>query len=78
MIPLDTIEAVQAHYEEKLMNIPGVVGIGIGLCNEQPCLKVMVEQQTPELEAKIPNKLEGFPVEIEVTGMFDTFDTFSV
>ena len=62
------IEAVQKQYESQLMSIPGVVGVGIGECNGQPCLKVFVTKKTPELEQQIPKQLEGFKVDIEVGG----------
>jgi hypothetical protein len=50
------------------MSIPGVVGTAQGLCDGQPCIKVLVIQKTPEIEEKIPETLEGYPVEIEPTG----------
>ncbi len=52
------------------MSIPGVVGTGEGLCNGNPCIKVFVIEFTQELEQKILNILEGYPVEVEETGEF--------
>lgn len=62
------IRAIQEKYEDQLMSVPGVVGVGIGECDGEPCLKVFVEEKTPDLEGQIPVQLEGFTVEIEVTG----------
>jgi hypothetical protein len=63
-----TIEEVLKEHTEELMSIPGVVGIGQGLCNGKPCIKVFVIKKTPELAQKILNSLEGYPVIIEETG----------
>ena len=50
------------------MSIPGVVGIGQGLCDGARCIKVLVIERTPEIEKRIPDTLEGYRVEIDVTG----------
>jgi hypothetical protein len=71
MTSSDDIETVQEQYESQLMSLPGVVGVGIGDCNGKPCLKVFVEEKTPQLEGQIPTQLEGFEVDIEVTGPFE-------
>jgi hypothetical protein len=60
-------DVVREHTEE-LMSIPGVVGVGEGLCNNTPCIKVYVNKSTPELDKKIPAVLEGYKVSKEVTG----------
>ena len=65
----EEIMAVQEQYESQLMALQGVVGVGIGECEGQPCIKVFVEERTPELERQVPNQLEGFKVDIEVTGL---------
>ena len=61
------IEDVKAQYESSLMNIPGVVGVGIGECDKTPCIKVYLEKETLESKS-IPKQLEGFKVDIEITG----------
>lgn len=63
-----TIEEVLKEHTEELMSISGVVGTAQGLCDDQPCIKVFVIEKTPELEEKIPGRLEGYPVKIEETG----------
>ncbi len=63
-----TIKEVLKEHTEELMSIPGVVGIGQGLCNGKPCIKVLVIEKTPELAQKIPDNLEGYLVIIEETG----------
>ncbi len=63
-----TIKEVLKEHTEELMSIPGVVGIGQGLCNGKPCIKVLVIEKTPELAQKIPDIIEGYQVVIEETG----------
>jgi hypothetical protein len=62
-----SIEDVKARYESSLMNIPGVVGVGIGECDKVPCIKVYLEKETLESKS-IPKQLEGFKVDVEVAG----------
>jgi hypothetical protein len=64
----DDIVGVKERHEAALMSVPGVVGVGIGDCDGQPCIKVFVKERTPELEGQIPKQLEGFKVDIETTG----------
>ncbi len=63
-----TIVEVLKEHTEELMSLPGVVGTAQGLCNDNPCIKVLVIEKTPELVQKIPDILEGYPVMIEETG----------
>ena len=63
-----TIEAVFNEHSRELMAIPGVVGTAIGLCGDDPCIKVFVQKSNPESEKKIPARLDGYPVAIEVIG----------
>lgn len=65
-----SIEAVLKKHTDELMAMSGVVGTAQGLCDDKPCIKVYVVALTPELEQKIPKNLEGYPVDIEVTGEF--------
>ena len=66
------ITAIKERHESWLMSLPGVVGSGIGDCEGKPCIKVYVKERTPELERHIPNQLEGFEVDVEVTGPIET------
>ena len=69
-MPARSIEEVLNEHTDNLMSIPGVVGTAQGLCNNKPCIKVYVIKITQELEQKIPNSIEGYPVVIEETGEF--------
>lgn len=64
------IEQVLKEHTDELMSIPGVVGTAIGLCDERPCIKVYVVKKTPEIDQKIPDSLEGYPVMTEESGEF--------
>ena len=63
-----SIQAVQASHTDSLMRIPGVVGTAIGLCDDKPCIKVLVVRATPELRKAIPDSLEGYRVILDETG----------
>lgn len=67
-MPAKTIEQVLEQHTQELMSIPGVVGTAEGLCGRNLCVKVYVTKKTPDLERKIPDTLDGYPVTIEETG----------
>lgn len=67
-MPAKTIEEVLKEHTKELMSVPGVVGTALGLCDDTPCIKVYVAKKTSELDQKIPDILEGYPVMIEETG----------
>ena len=63
------IDKVLESHTAELMGIPGVVGVYQGALEDgTSCITVMVVASTPELEARIPKKLEGYPVVIEAGG----------
>ena len=65
-----TIEQVQEAYTDEWMAIDGVEGTGIGLFEDEPCIKVFSSRPAEELKDKIPSVVEGYPVIIEETGTF--------
>src|SRR4051794_184497 len=58
------INAVLASHDHQLLSIPGVVGVYVGLLDDQKteCLKVMLARRDPETEKSIPRLIEGYPV----------------
>ena len=70
--PHSSIHEVKEKYESEVMAIPGVTGIGVGNDDQSAglAIKVYVERLTPELRARIPAELEGYPVTAETTGEF--------
>jgi hypothetical protein len=70
-----SIDEVQEAYTPAWMGLPGVVGTGIGLCDEQPCIKVFVAGPAAALRERIPQEVDGYRVELEGTGPFEARDT---
>lgn len=62
------IEVVLALYSDVLLSTPGVVGTGIGLCDDSPCIKVFLEDCRAETLESIPRMIEGYRVDPVVTG----------
>lgn len=64
-----SIETVFEENRDMLMAISGVVGVGIGL-NEQEelCIKVYLEKTDKDIVSNIPRQLEGFPLSLDVGG----------
>jgi hypothetical protein len=67
---LRDINAVLADHDQRLMAMPGVVGVYVGLLEDgkTPCLKIMLRQPDKKLEQSLPRVLEGYRVVPEVTG----------
>jgi hypothetical protein len=65
------INAVLKDHDRELLNIPGVVGVYVGLLPDEktPCLKVMVVKETEDIKRKIPKVLESYSVVIEESGV---------
>lgn len=70
-----SIQEVQEAHTPGWLAVPGVVGTGIGLCDEEPCIKIFVSHRTDEVEREIPEEVDGYTVRIEVTGEFRARDT---
>lgn len=68
-----TIEQVFDRHHDRLMAVPGVTGLGIGDKGGKQAILVMVEQLTPDLKARIPRALEGYPVVVEQSGEIVAF-----
>lgn len=68
--PTRDINAVLADHDDRLLALPGVVGVYVGLLDDQQtqCLRVMLAQPDTALERTLPRSLEGYPVVTEVTG----------
>ncbi len=73
-MPEKPIEAVLKEQTDSLMSIPGVVGTAQGECSGKPCIKVYVVKKTFDLVKQIPATLEGYAVEIQVTGEIKALD----
>lgn len=66
--PEQSLSLVIARNAGTLMGIPGVVGIYEGETGGKPVLRVMVLSRADSTLKRIPKTLEGYDVEIEVSG----------
>jgi hypothetical protein len=61
-------EALAAH-TDSLMAIPGVVGVGEGAVEGRPAVHVLVTELSEALRRRLPDQIEGFPVQVVETGV---------
>ncbi len=61
-------EDVLEKHQNRLMDIAGVEGIGIGGTADAPVILVMVRDGGAEVRQRIPAQLDGYPVKVEVVG----------
>ena len=68
-MPNRSIQDVKKRHEVKLMSLPGVVSVGIGLDpGGRPAVIVGLDKSRPEVQAQIPSQLEGHPLIIQILG----------
>ncbi len=63
-----SIDEVLAAHTDSLMKLPGVVGTAVGLCDGERCIKVLVADSSARTKSRIPSRLEGYRVVVDVTG----------
>ncbi len=61
---------ILAERSADWMSVPGVVGTAIGVYSGEPCLRVMVARKTPQILRTIPERVQGFRVDVVETGIF--------
>lgn len=54
---------VQQH--GAIMAQPGVIGTGLSLCDDNPCIKVIVQRDSPELRQRLQQILGGHRFVVE-------------
>ncbi len=68
-----SIETVKRKYEEHLMRLPNVAGVGIGEKRGKPVIKVLVTQKVAEAslrpEEVVPKLLDGYETDVEEIGV---------
>lgn len=62
------IADVVHEVSDRLLAIPGVLGLAESRHANQPTITVYVAVRTPALVIQIPSILDGYPVVIEETG----------
>lgn len=68
------IEAVLRECTGDLMSLAGVVGVAQGEHEGQPCVVVLVTEESAELLGSIPSTVEGYRVLVKVTGEITALD----
>jgi hypothetical protein len=63
-----TINTVIERRSAELLEIPGVVGVAQGAHEGQSVVQILVERRTPELMARLPRTMDGFPVVVVESG----------
>lgn len=66
--PLAPIGDVKDRHAEEWMVIPEVTGVGIGLCDQEECIRVFLSAPSPPAERAIPDRVEGYRVDVQVGG----------
>ncbi len=68
-----SIKEVKSKYETQLLQMPGIVSVGIGSDETgQPAIIIGLEGPNPETESKLPERLEGYPVRHQIVGKIRT------
>src|SRR5712691_5292736 len=67
-VAVKSIEEVLAAHTDSLMKLPGVVGTALGLCEGERCIKVLLADSSAGARSRIPSRLDGYRVLVEVTG----------
>lgn len=67
-----TIASVKLSHEHELLAIDGVEGVGIGQ-NEIGDQVILVYLRDAAAENRIPQKVEGFAVRTQITGIIDAY-----
>ena len=63
-----TIQQVKEKHQTKLMALPGVVSIGIGLFESETVIKIGLDGKYPDTEKVLPKELEGYKVISQTVG----------
>jgi hypothetical protein len=69
-MPRANIEEILKKHADKLMSVPGVVGVAQGEFKGFPCIRVFAVQKTSALLKLIPEQLGGYRVIVEESGEF--------
>src|SRR6266704_1965496 len=70
-MPSRRIDDVIAAPTDSLMAVTGVVGTTIASCDGERCIKVLLADSSPDTKSRIPARLEGYRVVVEVTVLSD-------
>lgn len=72
------IHTVKAKYEEQLMRLPNVNGVGIGAKGGKEVIKVFVTTKVPvsglQPHEVVPKELDGYETDVEEIGVVTAKD----
>jgi hypothetical protein len=63
-----SIEDVLRERTPGLMAVRGVTGTGLGECEGEPCIVVFVATDSLDLAGALPDTLDGYRVDVRVSG----------
>ena len=63
-----SVDAARDRVTRRVIGMKGVAGTAIGTRGGKPCVKVYLEKDDKALRRKLPRRVEGIPVDVEVTG----------
>jgi len=63
----DLSQLIKDH-QDSLMDLADVVAVGAGVCDGEPCIRVLLSKDNAETEAQLPEQIEGIKVVAETTG----------
>lgn len=66
----DEVKDIKKRYENMLLAIDGVEGVGIGEESGSPVISIYVAEKTKSLIEKLPSELDGIRVRINESGKF--------
>ena len=69
------IKEVLKRHSDKLMAVPGVVGVAEGKSHGKQCIRIFVIDSSSESLKRLPDNLEGYLVIIEESGKFRALDS---
>jgi len=69
MISLAKAKDIKDRHSERLLQQPGVWGVGVEVdANQRPILVLHVDARRPEVKDKLPTDIEGCPVKVVTDG----------
>lgn len=71
----DKIKGVVKKYADKLMAMPGVIGVAEGESEGRPCIIVFVVDKNSESLKHLPQNIEGYLLKLEGTSEFQARGT---
>ncbi len=71
-----SINTVKDKYEQRLMQLPNVTGVGVGEKVGKPVIKVFVTRKVDKSSLRpnevVPKQLEGYQTDVEEIGVVTT------